>query len=50
MNDTPINIHKSQITLLKVLNTPKSHIVKIGFLNKRSKYLKIWKKFNLCLR
>ena len=50
MNDSHINLKKSQISMSKVLNIEKMNIVKIGFLNKRSKYFKMWKKsfiFNL---
>ena len=47
MNDTPILLHKSQISMSKVLNKEKLNIIKMGFLNKRSKYLKMWNKFNI---
>lgn len=41
--DDSVKLHKSQIKLASVLKNKKA-IIKVGYLQKQSKYLKIWKK------
>ncbi len=44
MNENPVKVPKKYVSMAKLLKNEKLDIIKTGFLNKRSKYLKMWKK------
>jgi hypothetical protein len=44
MNETLPKTPKSKIYMSKLLKNEKVNIIRTGFIQKRSKYLKIWKK------
>lgn len=44
MNEIPVKVPKKYVSMSKLLKNEKLDIIKTGFLSKRSKYLKMWKK------
>ena len=44
MNENPVKVPKKYVSMSKLLKNEKLDIIKTGSLNKRSKYLKMWKK------